>query len=43
MRGGLKYSLQFERGHAVMVLAFDSDLKFKVQYWPKYLREGKIQ
>ena len=33
---GLNYELQFERGHAMLVLAFDFDLKFKVKYWPKF-------
>ena len=28
---GLNYQLQFERWHVVLVLASDSDLKFKVK------------
>ena len=35
---GLNCSTQFERRHAMLVLASDLDLKvkFKVKYWPKF-------
>ena len=42
---GLKYQLQFERGHAMVALAFDNDLKLEVKYWPKfgtYARQDSI-
>ena len=28
--------LKFEWGHAMVIPAFDSDLEFKVKYWPKF-------
>ena len=33
---GLNYGLQFERRHAVLVLASDLDLMFNVTYVPKF-------
>ena len=33
---GVNYQLQFEREHAMLILASDLDLKFKVKYWPKF-------
>ena len=33
---GFNSQLQFERGHAVLVLAFDLDLNFKAKCWPKF-------
>ena len=29
-------SYKFEMDHAMMMLSFDSDLKFNVKYWPKF-------
>ena len=39
---GLNYQLQFERGHAMLILAFDFDLKFKVKYRPKFGTRAKF-
>ena len=39
---GLNFQLQFEMGHAMLVLAFDLDLKFKVKYWPKFGKRVKF-
>ena len=33
---GLNYQLQFERRHAVLLLAYNLDLKLKVKYWPNF-------
>ena len=33
---GLNCKFQFERAHAMLVLASDLDLKIKVVYWPKF-------
>ena len=40
---GMKHNLQFERGHAMSVLAFDLNLNFKVKYWPKFGICAKFQ